>query len=442
MCSIIVSTKPITDLDLCNKFTKLRGPDQTNHVKIGRFNYVHNLLSITGKFTTQPFVKNNKVCIYNGEIYNHTEFGKDYQSDGECLIDAYEQYGSNFPQKLDGEFAIFLYDEIKNIIIFSTDTFRTKPLFYSIENGDIGVATYEHPLKVLDFKKIHKAKPNTIYRFDLNNCTMSEETLVQFDCRQHKKHFWDWKSAFELSIAKRTKNLDKKMFIGLSSGYDSGAICCELLRQNTPFKSYLVVGTENQSVHQARLDLLMQRNLPYEILYKSDSRMTQTTEFVKSNLDDFRWTISSSSSSYNEFNTDVKEEGGSHKFAFICDSAAKDGYKVILSGQGPDEIYSDYGFQGRKIYEHSNFGGLFPENLSEIFPWNSFFGSSMESYIAKEEYVGGAYGIEVRYPFLDKNVVQEFLWLDHTLKNADYKSPIKFYFDTVKYPYAVEKRGF
>jgi asparagine synthetase B (glutamine-hydrolysing) len=170
--------------------------------------------------------------------------------------------------------------------------------------------------------------------------------------------------------------------------------------------------------------------------------MTQTTEFVKSNLDDFRWTISSSSSSYNEFNTDVKEEGGSHKFAFICDSAAKDGYKVILSGQGPDEIYSDYGFQGKKIYEHSNFGGLFPENLSEIFPWNSFFGSSMESYIAKEEYVGGAYGIEVRYPFLDKNVVQEFLWLDHTLKNADYKSPIKFYFDTVNYPYAVEKRGF
>jgi len=33
----------------------------------------------------------------------------------------------------------------------------------------------------------------------------------------------------------------------------------------------------------------------------------------------------------------------------------------------------------------------------------------MESYLAKEEYVGGAYGIESRYPFLDKKVVQEFL---------------------------------
>ena len=41
-------------------------------------------------------------------------------------------------------------------------------------------------------------------------------------------------------------------------------------------------------------------------------------------------------------------------------------------------------------------------------------------FIAKEEYVSGAFGIEGRYPYLDKNVVQEFLWLDSNLKNSFY----------------------
>ena len=95
------------------------------------------------------------------------------------------------------------------------------------------------------------------------------------------------------------------------------------------------------------------------------------------------------------------------------------------------------------MYLHSNFGGLFPDDLSTIFPWNSFYGSSMESYIAKEEYVGGSYGIEVRYPFLDKKVVQEFLWLDVKLKNSVYKSPLDYYLVNNNYPYNKgQKLGF
>ena len=60
--------------------------------------------------------------------------------------------------------------------------------------------------------------------------------------------------------------------------------------------------------------------------------------------------------------------------------------------------------------------------------FSSFYYSSQESYIAKEEYTSGIYGIETRYPFLDKNVVQEFLWLKPELKNSQYKSVIDNYF--------------
>ena len=52
----------------------------------------------------------------------------------------------------------------------------------------------------------------------------------------------------------------------------------------------------------------------------------------------------------------------------------------------------------------------------------------MEMYIAKEEYVAGAFGIETRYPFLDVQVVQEFLWLLPELKNG------RFYYSSEENP--------
>ena len=127
----------------------------------------------------------------------------------------------------------------------------------------------------------------------------------------------------------------------------------------------------------------------------------------------------------------------------ICDMANEEGLKVNLSGSGADEITSDYGHNGKKYFAHSNFGGKFPNDLSTIFPWNSFYESSQSSYIAKEEYAGGSYGIETRYPFLDKAVVQEFLWLKPELKNSVYKAPINNYLRSEEYPFELnKKRGF
>ena len=67
----------------------------------------------------------------------------------------------------------------------------------------------------------------------------------------------------------------------------------------------------------------------------------------------------------------------------------------------------------------------------------------MESYLLKDEYIGGLYGIEVRYPFLDRFVVQEFLNLKAELKNSNYKSVLYEYFVANNYPFQKEvKLGF
>ena len=92
MCSFIFSDKKILNLNEVNFFTKFRGPDNTNYVELSGYSFVHNLLSITGEYTLQPFVMSDIVCIYNGEIYDYEKYGN-YKSDGECLIPLYKKNG-------------------------------------------------------------------------------------------------------------------------------------------------------------------------------------------------------------------------------------------------------------------------------------------------------------------------------------------------------------
>jgi asparagine synthetase B (glutamine-hydrolysing) len=440
MCSFLFTDKDINDFDHVNYFMKFRGPDATQSIDVNGYTFTHNILSITGSFTEQPFVDYDDqiVCVYNGEIYNYSEFG-DYDSDGECLIPLYKKYGDKFVKELDGEFAIVLVDFKNDKFIVSTDVFATKPLWFSI--GDkLAVATYESAVKGLGFRTATKLDANTTQVFNLETRELLDQfSVYEFDLNQYKTDFSDWIVAFENSIRKRTTNLRENMFIGLSSGYDSGAISCELNKQNVPYKAYAVVGSENQEILDKRFELF---NPNSSGQYLQDNRWAYR-DYINNNVEEFKYRIYSSSSDYNEFGRRLQDDNGSCGLSMICDLAKKEGKKVYLSGSGSDEIFSDYGFNGEKKFLHSNFGGLFPEDLSIIFPWASFYGSTMVSYLAKEEYVAGSYGIETRYPYLDKYVVQEFLWLDHKLKNSKYKSVLDEYLTKSNYPFESNiKRGF
>ena len=88
--------------------------------------------------------------------------------------------------------------------------------------------------------------------------------------------------------------------------------------------------------------------------------------------------------------------------SYICSLAKPNKELIYLSGSGADEIISDYGFNKVKHYSHSTIGGYFPEDLSSVFPWKNFFGNTQRAYLMKEETVTGTWGVEGRYPFLDK----------------------------------------
>ena len=162
MCSILFTNKETEASKY--KLLKLRGPDGTTEKNISGYNFVHNLLSLTGEYTEQPVVEDKIAVLFNGEIYNYKELDPKAQSDSYSIITAYKKYGPKFVQYLDGEYAIVLIDYNKQIILFSSDIFRTKPLFYSLEDGNIGLSTFRTPLEKLEFNFLSEAKAKRLVR--------------------------------------------------------------------------------------------------------------------------------------------------------------------------------------------------------------------------------------------------------------------------------------
>ncbi len=96
----------------------------------------------------QPLFNEDKslVCVCNGEIYNYIELKQELinhghifqtKSDIEVILHLYEEYGTNFVKKLNGMFAIALYDTNKKTLFLFRDRLGKKPLFYLEANGKL-----------------------------------------------------------------------------------------------------------------------------------------------------------------------------------------------------------------------------------------------------------------------------------------------------------------
>tara|TARA_Y100001938_G_C8099750_1_gene440753 strand:- start:5281 stop:6585 length:1305 start_codon:yes stop_codon:yes gene_type:complete len=427
MCSFIVTNESLEAHEEANRFAKFRGPDQTNLEKVNGINFLHNLLHITGEYTLQPIIDDDVVVIFNGEIYNFKDFG-DFTSDSFSIVESYRRHGVEFAKFLDGEFAICVVDFRLNKIIISVDPFSCKPLWYSFTDSNFAIASYESQIKGVGLPSPVKLYANKTRVYDLKTLELLNEfDNTSFDLSQHKDSFEDWILAFKNSIKKRTSNTKAGIFLGLSSGYDSGAIACELTNQETPFKSYTIIGPENREIISSRLDRIKQS----EVIELSRKEFEEKGKELDEECEEF---------SYEGYN--FKKDKASKGLAAICDRARSEKKRIYMSGQGSDEIISDYGFNGRKIYNHSEFGGDFPEDLNGFWPWYSFYDGTQIKYLNKEEYTAGHFGIEARYPFLDKDLVQEFLWLDSSLKNIKYKSALSEYLRVNNFPFKEEKIGF
>jgi asparagine synthetase B (glutamine-hydrolysing) len=458
MCSFLISSIDFSKLDIAsiNRLLKLRGPDLSNIEFIQNIYFLHNLLNITGDIITQPFINNEKsvVIIYNGEIYNYksfeTEFNITFKSDGECLLPLYLKYGEQIFHIIDGEYALIIFDFTKNLFYMSTDTFATKPLFYSIENGKFGISSYSSPLKLMGFNHTEKMSANLVLTFSIKTLEpINVKQVYNFNLNQYKENYDDWCIAFEKAVLKRYSE-KYPVFICLSSGYDSGAIACALNRHNKKFYSYTITDCEKIDTLEKRV-YLIKDNCVSKLLTFDRPTYKKHYDRLLSNAENYKIQFSTNDNSILHYS--VYEDPASTGLNYICELAKSEhGCRVYLSGSGCDEIMSDYSINGKILSKCSYFNGIFPEDLKNIFPeysfdtdakWKSFYKQTQEVYLMKEELVAGANGIEGRYPFLDRDCVQEFLSLKYELKNQFYKSAVHYFMTKYDFPFDINlKLGF
>ncbi len=294
-----------------------------------------------------------------------------------------------------------MYDFNKNLAIFASDLFATQPIW---RNG-LECASYASGVGG------HKVPANTIEIVGFNG-QEEKKNIYTWNLDQYKQTYDDWITAFKKSISKRAVD---GCFIGLSGGYDSGAIACELVNQQVNFKAFSVIGREDKKILEQRSRLVPSHQ------YITDFK--QELDWLKTNVEDFKYKI----------NQEFKKDTAAQALSAICRQAHLEGRRVYLSGQGADEIISDYAFKPHL----STFKGTFPDKL---FLWENFYNNCQYSYLGKEEYVAGSHAIESRYPFLDQQVVQEFLWLTPKLKNKHYKAPLYEYLKLNNFPNVYDKK--
>jgi asparagine synthetase B (glutamine-hydrolysing) len=365
----------------------------------------HHLLHITGEKLLQPLASDDVVCVFNGEIYNQAF----RRSDGEVLIPLYEKHGPEFARHLDGEFAIALYDFRRELAVFATDPFGTKPLFakgLECASYRSAVPGERMPNNCILVRHFDSSKPDEL----MHN--------VEFDFgNQCKDTYDDWMAAFATSVRKRAKD---GCFVSLSGGYDSGAIACELLKQQVQFQAYTIRADEPLDVLQERVARARGR-----LFQLSLDDYAEHTRFLQEDCEWANLRAEAEAHLHCEF---LFQDPGAVGASFIFSQARANGHRVHLSGHGGDEVTSDYGHLPHLTSLH----GVFPEKLA---PWKNLFGGCMRAYLTKEEYVAGAHGIETRYPMLDRDLVQEFLWLSPELKNRRHKAPIHEYLRSNDFPF-------
>lgn len=133
-------------LGAMNHLQRHRGPDGEGvwlH-EGGAVGFGHRRLSVIDVETgQQPMHDRRGNCVtYNGEIYNYVELRKDLgeerfstRSDTEVILHAYHEWGTACVNHFRGMFAFALWDKDRNQLFCARDRFGVKPLYYTVVDG-------------------------------------------------------------------------------------------------------------------------------------------------------------------------------------------------------------------------------------------------------------------------------------------------------------------
>ena len=341
-----------------------RGPDGEGFYVDGQAALGHRRLSIIDlEGGSQPMFNEDKnlVTVFNGEIYNFMELREQLtaaghvfatHSDTEVLLHGYEEWGEALPEKLRGMFAFVIWDKANRTLFGARDIFGIKP-FYYYQNEDLLLFGSEiksflpHPgfVKELNeerlpeylsieyipnaetmFRNVYKLPGAHRFTFKDGKLTVSRYYDIAYHV-DHGKTLEDWKKAIADTFAESVRVhqiADVEVGCFLSSGVDSSFVVNEVAK-GTPHVKSFSVGYEEEKYSE----------LPYaqafskEIGVPSIANKVNADEFFEANQT-IQWYLDEPMPNPSEV-----------PLYFLTKNAARY-VKVVLSGEGADELFGGY----------------------------------------------------------------------------------------------------
>ena len=332
-----------------------RGPDDTGYFIKDNIAFGFNRLSIIDlECGNQPFKKENRTIIFNGEIYNHNELREELKknnefttnSDTEVLLTSYINYEEKCLDKLRGMFAFIIYDEVKDIVFGARDHFGIKPLYYVNNDKFIAFSSeYKSLVKLVGKVSVDKSALQNYLSFQYTpnyNTIINEIKEVpngtyftikngNIEFKKYHKYKFSNKDVREKNVYDIINNSVKHHMIAnvevgsfLSGGIDSTIITALAAKINPKIKSFSIgfdvegynelnfakktaeyLGIENISINVSEQEYI--KALPSVAYYMDDPLADPSCVGI-----------------------------------YLLSEEARKHVKVVLSGEGSDELFGGY----------------------------------------------------------------------------------------------------
>ncbi|MFN3969042.1 asparagine synthase (glutamine-hydrolyzing) [Flavobacterium sp.] len=340
---------------------KHRGPDGQYFKEFNSLTFFHARLSIIDVAGgNQPFETEKVVLVFNGEIYNYKELAKKYQlslntqSDTEVIIALYAKMGTAAFEQLDGMFAFALYDKQEKNIYLVRDRSGKKPLYFSPNNGfsfaseinallvykSASDVNHHHLKWYLQkgfvsgentiYNDIFEVLPAHYYTYNVETHKISRSQYWKFEDYFLSPKIKDKNVALEQlddlfakAVEKRILSSDFEVGAFLSGGIDSSLVCAFAVKTNPNLKTFTVKmkgGFDESEV--ASLIAKQLKTSHHELTIDYDSLSDDYEKIV---------------TSYGE---PIIDE--SIIPSYYVAKAASEHVRVILNGDGGDEIFGGY----------------------------------------------------------------------------------------------------
>ena len=308
---------------------------------------------------SQPIYNEDKsmVIVFNGEIYNYKELKEELinkghkfktNTDTEVILHGYEEYREEIFNKLRGMFSFVIYDIKNNTLLGVRDPFGIKPFYYykndkefmftseikgMLANPNFKKEINDKSLKMYlifqysvfeetFFKNVYKLKPGHYFIYKNNNLEVKQyfDIIYQKEDKPYEEYQREITKVLEDSIKYHKVTSDVEVGSYLSGGVDSSYVVAKA-KPNKTFS----VGFEENGFDETKLA----HDFSDIMHVKNSSRYISKEDFF-------------SSLPKVQYYTDEPHANLSTvPLLFLSELAAKD-VKVVLSGEGSDEMFGGY----------------------------------------------------------------------------------------------------